>query len=324
MTAIQTLNHGHALRLTPTAPFHFDGTVHKPSYFPSSNLAFKPGAYWQSLVFEGRVFGVRMANAGNVDQPSVDLTLFSQSPIDEPQAQRIASELAFRFGFSADIAGFICDCGQDDLLRPALDRWRGMRPSVDASLYEFLAIATVLQNATVRRSVQMMEAMFQAYGSRAVFDGKNLSVFWPAAAVDRASEEDLRAIKLGYRAKTFKRQAAAFTRGKIDETAMRGLPTVELKQALLSIYGIGPASVWYMLFQVFHRYDTFEHISTWEQKIFSRLLFGEDWVEASTILAEVDRRWGPWKMLTSHYLFEDLFWQRKTTPIPWLEELIRL
>jgi hypothetical protein len=29
-------------------------------------------------------------------------------------------------------------------------------------------------------------------------------------------------------------------------------------------------------------------------------------------------------MLAAHYLFEDLFWQRVHTSVPWLEELIRL
>jgi hypothetical protein len=29
-------------------------------------------------------------------------------------------------------------------------------------------------------------------------------------------------------------------------------------------------------------------------------------------------------MLASHYTFEDLFWQRRTKAIPWLEALIRL
>lgn len=276
------------------------------------------------MVFEEQVFGVRMANAGEVDQPGVALSIFSDTPVNENQAERIAAEFAYRFAFGADIAGFVRTVGHDEMLRPALERWRGMRPSVDASLYEFLSIATVLQNTTVRRSVQMMEAMFLNYGSRAAFDRKELSVFWPSPAIERASEEELRALKVGYRAKTFKRQATPFTRGEIDEQALRGLPTAELKRVLLSIYGIGPASVWYMLFQVFHRYEPFEHISPWEQKIFSRLLFGAELVEVPDILAEVDRRWGCWKMLAAHYLFEDLFWQRKTTSIPWLEDLIRL
>jgi 3-methyladenine DNA glycosylase/8-oxoguanine DNA glycosylase len=97
-----------------------------------------------------------------------------------------------------------------------------------------------------------------------------------------------------------------------------------LKAALLRLYGVGPASVWYLLFGVFKRYDAFEHISPWEQKIYSRLLFNQELVDSQTILAEVDARWGEWKMLAAHYLFEDLFWQRQSGYIPWLEELIRL
>lgn len=77
------------------------------------------------------------------------------------------------------------------------------------------------------------------------------------------------------------------------------------------------------MFEVFHRYDAFEHISPWEQRIYSRLLFDEALVPAERILAEVERRWGRWKMLAAHYLFEDLFWRRRHEPAPWLEELIR-
>ena len=29
-------------------------------------------------------------------------------------------------------------------------------------------------------------------------------------------------------------------------------------------------------------------------------------------------------MLAVHYIWEDLFWQRRNTSIPWLEKLIRL
>jgi 3-methyladenine DNA glycosylase/8-oxoguanine DNA glycosylase len=93
---------------------------------------------------------------------------------------------------------------------------------------------------------------------------------------------------------------------------------------LLDIYGVGPASVWYLLFGQFKRYDAFEYISPWEQKIYARILFNAEQAAPSAILNEVERRWGRWKMLAAHLLFEDLFWQRKHAPVPWLEELIRL
>jgi hypothetical protein len=54
------------------------------------------------------------------------------------------------------------------------------------------------------------------------------------------------------------------------------------------------------------------------------VLFSEERVPAEQILHHVRERWGEWRMLASHYIFEDLFWQRRTKAIPWLEALIRL
>jgi N-glycosylase/DNA lyase len=205
-----------------------------------------------------------------------------------------------------------------------LARWRGTRPSTYSSLYEYLVISTLLQNATVRRTVQMAENLFAQFGSRLAYDGKILAAYWDPAVLRAAPEEELRALKVGYRAKSLKRQAESFGPGGLDEARLRTLPTPELKKALLSIYGIGPASVWYLLFGQFKRYDAFDTISPWEQKIYSRLLFQEEQVDARLILEEVDRRWGRWKMLAASLVFEDLFWQRRNQPVPWLEELIRL
>jgi 3-methyladenine DNA glycosylase/8-oxoguanine DNA glycosylase len=274
--------------------------------------------------YAGQVFGLHLENRGTVENPAVRLIIFADQMPAEGLIDRLVAEVACRYDLYADVRAFYNHFQDDVLLAPVLARWRGVRPSSYTSLYEYLVIATVLQNATVRRTVQMMENLFTHFGSRVIFDGRELSAFWDVRTVQQADETELRALKLGYRAKTLKRQAAVFRPGGLDEDRLRGLPTPELKQALLNIYGVGPASVWYLLFGQFKRYDAFEHISPWEQKIFSRLLFDQEQVEAKVILAEVERRWGPWKMLAAHLLFEDLFWRRKNEPVPWLEELIRL
>jgi len=315
--------------LRPVPPFHFDGTVCKPSYFPGSDTAYEPGHYWQSMRLGDAVYGLRLDNLGQVEDPAVRLVIYSQQPLDSAQVQSIAAEVSIRNDMTADLRPFYDgELRGDPLLSEVFARWRGVRPSSYTSLYEYLVIATVLQNATVRRSVQMTENLFQHYGMRLAFDGRKLSAFWQPQVLYEASEEELRALKVGYRAKSLKRQAGSFVAGSglpfLDEAELRQLPTPELKNRLLSIYGIGPASVWYLLFGQFKRYDAFETISPWEQKIFSRLLYGQELVDAKTILADVSQRWGPWKMLAAHLLFEDLFWRRKNEPLPWLEELIRL
>lgn len=166
--------------------------------------------------------------------------------------------------------------------------------------------------------------LFKHFGEQLAFDGKTLASFWDPQQIREASEADMLALKVGYRAKTLKRQADSFGPGGLDETELRSLATSELKKKLLGIYGVGQASVWYLLFGQFKRYDAFEYVSPWEQKIFSRLLFHQDLVDARQILEEANQRWGRWKMLAAHLLFEDLFWQHRRDPISWLADLIRL
>jgi 3-methyladenine DNA glycosylase/8-oxoguanine DNA glycosylase len=313
-----------AFSLRPTAPFNFDATFHKPSHFPAASEHFEPGRYWQSMIFGGQALGLRLENAGHADDPLINVAVHSAAPVRKDLASALAAELRRRFDLDADLARFERQCGADPLLAPALDRWRGMRVGAGGSLYEMLVIYVLLQNATVRRTVQMMQALFERFGTLLRFDSRELYAFWPPETLAAVPEDELRALKLGYRARTLKRLSDALAAGEVDETRLRGLSKDEARGEVLKLYGIGPASVWYLLFEVFHHYDALDYVSPWEQRIYSRLFFDEELAPAERIIDEAKRRWGRWRMLAAHYLFEDLFWRRKNEPVGWLEGLIRL
>jgi 3-methyladenine DNA glycosylase/8-oxoguanine DNA glycosylase len=317
-----TLTHTHEVELRPTAPLHFDGTVHKPSYFPTPDNVWQAGTYWSTLRLADALYGLKLHDVGSVDAPRVTLTIFSDHDPRPDEIAAVTDQVTYDFALYADLSEFNALLASDELMRPVLQRWRGTRPS-GGPLYEMLVICIVLQNAVVRRSIQMMQNLLRAYGTLLHFDGQSLYGYWPPTALDVAPEEDLRALKVGYRAKALKRISQPFARGEIDVQALRALPSAELKRELGKFYGIGAQSVWYVMFGVFHRYDAFEYISPWEQKIYSRLLFDQSLVPSEQILTEVERRWGRWKMLAANYLFEDVFWRHQQEPLPWLTELIR-
>jgi len=311
--------------LRPAAPFHFEGTVHKPSHFPSQDTAYEDvhGHYWQTVTFRGRPLGLRFVPTGDPGG-DVELRVFGRPGGSTADMDALEHELRWRFDLDADLREFNSRFSSDQVLGPVIERWRGMRVSCAYSLYEFLIVTVVLQNATVRRSVQMLDSLYRSYGTLVRFDGRELYAFWTPDDVAAVSEEELRGLKVGYRAKFIQRLTAHFVAGGIDEHSLRGCDKQLVATELLKLYGIGPASVGMILFEVFHHYDAFDTISPWEQKIYSRLLFDEELVPAERILSHVRDRWGEWRMLASHYVFEDLFWQRKTQAIPWLEALIRL
>jgi len=318
------LNAKIIVEVKPKAPFNFDATVHKPSHFPAPIEDYMEGVYWQTMMFHSKVLGLKMESKGTIDNPAIRLTFFSEVPLTKKETDEIVKEIRWRFDLDGDLSEFSNKFDHDDLLGPLLQKWRGMHVSCGNSLYELLVISIALQNATVRRTVQMMEALLDKYGTKVRFDGKELYAFWEPERLERASEQELRELKVGYRAKYLKKTSEDFAKGVVDEFKLRQMPMEEAKKELDKLYGVGPASASILLFEALHHYDTIEKIGPWEQKIYSRLLFNKELVPAETILQEIQKRYGKWKTLAMHYVFEDLFWKRKTQKIEWLEKLIRL
>lgn len=318
------LNLEFSTEVKPKAPFNFDATVHKPSHFPAPIEYYQEGIYWQTMRFGGKVHGLKMENKGTVDDPLIRLSFCSEFPSTEKERNDLIEEVKWRFALDADLSEFYEKFKHDKILGPVLTKWRGMRVSCAISLYELLMISIVLQNATVRRTVQMMQALLDKYGTKVRFDEKELYAFWEPKLMCEAREEELRALKVGYRAKFFKKISESFTKKEIDEFKLRKMSKKEAEKELDKLYGVGPASASILLFEALHHYNVTDRIYPWEQKIYSRLLFNKKLVSAETILEEVNKRWGKWKTLAMHYIFEDLFWKRKTQKIEWLEKLIRL
>ncbi len=315
------------LELQPSAPFHFDATMHKPDHFPSADNAWEPGVRWQTMRWEDELLGLKLEDVGTVRKPRIRVSVWAARDADDAFYDRLAAEIEYRSNLQLALAEFYDRFGDDPQLGPIISRWRGMRPAHGGSLYEYLVIAIVLQNTTVRRTVQMMQALLERYGRRLAYDARELYAFWAPAAVAAASETELRALKLGYRARSLKRVSEVLASGALDERELRNSPPDEQRAALLALYGVGPASVGYILADVFHRLDEMSHISPWEQKIYSKLFLDrdpDDPAPIETLMRIFEKRFGGWRMLAVHYIWEDLFWQRAQGNVPWLDPLIRL
>jgi len=326
MKRILKLDKKVSIEIKPISPFNFDTTVYKPSHFPAPDHIWEKGKYWQAMRIDGKLMGFKLENKGTIENPKIKVTLYAKTPLNEDEKTKALEKISWQFGFDEDLSEFYEKFKNDKILAPLFKKYLGMREnSGEIGLYTMLQVYIVLQNATVRRTVQMMNALLENYGQKVKFDGKEIYAFWVPETLNGASEKELRDLKLGYRAKFLKRIAKDFVEGKIDEEVIKKLPNAEAKKELLKIYGIGPVSVDYLLFEVFRRYDVFDTLPPWDQKILSRIIYNKPLVPAKKILKDTEKRWGKWKKLAIHYIWEDIFWQRKQgKKIPWLEKEIRL
>lgn len=312
------------LYVVPKKPFNFNGTFFKPSHFSSKLVLYSNNNLYQAIEVEEYIFGIEIFPSGLNDQ-NVGINVYAQEGISDNLKNAIKKEVIIRYNLDGEIADFISEYKDDNLLAGPIQRWGGMRPSVAYSLYGFLMVVTVLQNATVKRTVQMMDVLLNNYGKKLFFAGREVYAIWRPEEMEKVFEAELRGLRIGYRAKNIKKISEAFANKKVSEKLLRGIhDKLEVKRALLEIYGVGPQSVSYLLFEAFHFYDALDHLSPWESKIVSMLLFGNKTTELKIILIDIEKRWGKWKMLAVHYIFEDLFWRRTRENIPWLEEEIRM
>jgi len=319
------LKHKVTKKIFPTAPFNFNATFHKPAHFPSRDNYWEQDVRWQTFRYSGKCLGVVFRNTGSVDKPKITVEIYSKEQLPEKFVEQFVAEIRYRYNFDLNLNDFYKRFSGDNVVGPVIKKLRGMRPGHQDSLYEYLIIGIVLQNCTVHRSIQMMQVLFEKYGTLLEFAGKKLWCFWEPGSLKSVTEDELRALKVGYRAKSIKRTDDYFVQGHIDEMELRKKDRDTQMNELLKLYGVGPATVWYLLFDVFHHWDFFNHISPWEQKIYSKLFFDKDPEKPVPVkkLLKYFEMYGDYKQLAVHYIWEDLWWKRKNEHIPWLEKLIR-
>lgn len=304
-----------SVKISSLLPFNFDATFHKPDHFTTGDNYWETGIRWQTWVWQGTPLGLKFTpnkvDIWSLEKPSKDF-------IDS-----LMAEIHYRYNLNLDLTDFYNQFGFDKVLGPIIEKWRGMRPGHPSSLYEYLIIGVVLQNATIRRSIQMFKALLENYGTKLEYDNKELWCYWTPGRLAKVPEQELRDLKMGYRAKFIKKIDDYFASGAIDEMVLRQTNRETQMTELLKLYGVGPATVWYLLFDVFHRWDFFNHISPWEQKIYSKIFFDKDLVSVKKLLKHFEK-FGKYKQLAVHYIWEDLWWKRQNENIPWLEKLIRI
>lgn len=310
--------------LVPKPPFHFDGTFHKPSHFPDKMNDWEPGKYWQTMRVGAKLFGLKIEDKGTAQKPRFAVSIYSAAAPSQKEIDFIRAEINWRFELDKDPREFNALGRGDKRFYPIFKKWLGMRNSCSENLYELLIVSVVLQNATVRRTVQMMNALLEKYGTKLEFDGKIVYAIWRPEGLKDVSEQELRDLKIGYRAKFIKRISDDFAAKKVDEYQIREMDYESAKKELMKLYGVGPETARILLFEVFHHYNTFDHIAPWQQKIYSMLFYRKKLVPVKKIQKDIREAYKDYSALAVHYIWEDVFWRRKNEKIPWLEKEIRL
>lgn len=180
------------------------------------------GSAWYRTVVDGDVVEVRQTDTAIEWQSTTDAT-------------PLVREL---LGLNDDLHEIRAAATDDDLTTAAWDAYDGLRIVRDpffGCLISFICSAQM----RVERIFTMQESLREHYGEPIEYDGETVHAFPEPEALAAATEEDLRELKLGYRAPYVQRTAEMVATGELTQRDVQGRAYELAREQLTEFVGVG-------------------------------------------------------------------------------------
>jgi N-glycosylase/DNA lyase len=156
---------------------------------------------------------------------------FLSFPEDKSCEQKI-------FRLDDDIKEIFEEISHDPLICRLAKTYPGLR-LIRQEPHQCLFSFVCASNTNIPMIRRMLYNMTRKFGKHKKVDGMDFFTFPSAAAINRASIDELRDCGLGYRTKAIKAVAHAITSGRLDFDLLKKTSYYESKEELLQVYGIG-------------------------------------------------------------------------------------
>ena len=177
------------------------------------------------------------------------------------------------FDLNTDYGEMLAAIGPEDIyLSSAAKYGCGVR-ILRQDVWEMIITFIISQQKTIPKIREAIELLSTMYGTAYVnFRGETYYSFPTPEQLAVASEDELRALKLGYRAKYIYRTCQDAVGGRLDLSRLATLDYSEAMNCLMSLYGIGEKVANCVCLFGLHHIDAFP-VDTWIQKILLREYF---------------------------------------------------
>lgn len=201
------------------------------------------------------------------------------------------------FDMDRDYGGIIDNISTDDIMKTACEYAEGIR-ILNQQPYECLLSFIISQNNNIPRIKGIISRMSETYGTNL---GEGYA-FPNLQQLNTASEEDLFALRMGFRARYIRDCLDKFVSKEVDLDNINRLTTEELLKELLKIKGVGQkVADCAMLFSMDRR-EVFP-TDVWIKRVMEHLYFGGNERDIKTIHAFAQNKWGEYAGYAQQYLF---------------------
>lgn len=276
--------------LKPVPPYDLRLSCEMFTFLPFFTIG--SGDYGRNeLLNSGKVVKILVRGEGSVDSCFLDCECLSKEALNSEEKEEVVRKVEWIYCTEEDLRGFYELGGKDPILQKAIRALYGWKQRSPPTIFETVIDSILTQNTRLDRLPVMTGNLVRAFGVEQTFP-------LPKRLAD-ASLEQVRACKVGYRAKYIKDVAQRVCMG-FDLEELRQLPTEDAKGELIKLKGVGKYSADCIAYIGLHRWESAHFDINVRRTI--REFYGtdfEDEEEAKEFMAEL---WGEFAGIALSYL----------------------
>ena len=186
----------------------------------------------------------------------------------------------------------------DNSIKDIIDKSHGFRMQ-KMPKFETLISYMISINNSVPNIKKCVDNISNKYGKKVIFNKKEYSLFPSVIELKDITEEELREMKLGFRAKYVKEIIDKINNNEFDLNKIDSMSTTDAFEYLMNEKGIGLKVASCILLFAYQRYDSYP-IDVWVKKIIKERYNIEDIIE---IKKYMDIKFGKYSGIVIQYMF---------------------
>lgn len=281
------------------APYDFDYSVTHYNIYPwiSENNLLKRVLSLKS----GKTCVIEIQSVGTKNLPELIARIKSSFDLEPAEVIEVKETISWCLGLKEDYTQFYKLCENDIVLTAALKDRLGSKPKTYPTVFEAIVGVICAQNIQFKRLYSMMYNLSNKFGERILLDGAEYFTFPTPESISRASIEDIRACKVGYRDKYIKNISDAIVRNEIKLDELKTLPSDEVRKKLMELPGIGPYTANLVLSVGLRKKDVF-HLDSFVREAMYVFYFNNKKVTDNELIEFANSRWSGFQSLAADAL----------------------
>ena len=264
---MSTSTHLHTTKntLTPCPPFDFNKTLGFLEGFGpmGGEQAFTNGSITKAVTLHGRAVAFELQNAGTIEEPQINATLYSEQPLSEEEEAAMADRIRFFLSLDDDLRPFYSIGRTDTPFAPVIERLYGLHQPKFLTPFEIACWAILGQRLPWRVAHRTKLALVERWGTSITLPSGIYQAFpEPQQLADVDSSELMSVVRNERKAEYL--QAVFQFFNKVDEQFLRTGDYDEVAAQIRGIRGIGEWSSHFILVRGLGR---MERVSVVDQEL---------------------------------------------------------